>query len=74
MMKNLGVKPRYGWSIDPFGHSPTMAYLLQNAGFEAAVINRCDIIAVAAAVGASVCVDIIGIVDWEILCAFFFLH
>jgi alpha-mannosidase II len=37
----LTIVYRYGWSIDPFGHSPTMAFLLQNAGFEAAVINRC---------------------------------
>lgn len=36
----LGVRPRFGWSIDPFGHSPSMAYMLQRAGFDAIVINR----------------------------------
>lgn len=37
---NLGVRPRFGWSIDPFGHSPTMAYLLQRVGFDGIAINR----------------------------------
>ena len=31
--KNLGVKPEFGWAIDPFGHSPTMAYIMKQSGY-----------------------------------------
>lgn len=40
LQSNLNVTPTSAWSIDPFGHSPTMAYILQGAGFKRMVIGR----------------------------------
>ncbi|XP_068633290.1 alpha-mannosidase 2 [Battus philenor] len=37
---NLGVTPKIGWSIDPFGHGPTVPYLLDSSGLEGAIIQR----------------------------------
>uniref|UniRef100_A0A8C2GIJ6 mannosyl-oligosaccharide 1,3-1,6-alpha-mannosidase n=1 Tax=Cyprinus carpio TaxID=7962 RepID=A0A8C2GIJ6_CYPCA len=38
--KNLGVTPRSGWAVDPFGHSATMPYLLNRANISSMLIQR----------------------------------
>ncbi|XP_026680122.1 LOW QUALITY PROTEIN: alpha-mannosidase 2x, partial [Diaphorina citri] len=41
LKNNLGIQPRSGWSVDPFGHGATVPYLLKSSGFEGgAVIQR----------------------------------
>lgn len=35
-----GVKPHSGWAVDPFGHSPSMTYLLKGVGLQNMVIQR----------------------------------
>ncbi|CAG9782034.1 unnamed protein product [Diatraea saccharalis] len=37
---NLGITPKTGWSIDPFGHGPTVPYLLDKSGLEGTIIQR----------------------------------
>ncbi|XP_061590562.1 alpha-mannosidase 2 isoform X1 [Cololabis saira] len=40
LQTHLGVKPSSGWAVDPFGHSPSMTYLLKGAGLSNIVIQR----------------------------------
>ncbi|KAK3092289.1 hypothetical protein FSP39_000825 [Pinctada imbricata] len=40
LKKHLGVTPNVSWSIDPFGHSPTMAYLMRRNKMDAMVTQR----------------------------------
>ncbi|XP_070845355.1 alpha-mannosidase 2 [Chaetodon trifascialis] len=40
IQRHLGVKPSSGWAVDPFGHSPSMTYLLKGAGLQDMVIQR----------------------------------
>lgn len=37
---NLGVQPKIGWSIDPFGQCSTVPHFLASSGFDGAIIQR----------------------------------
>ncbi|EGD82499.1 hypothetical protein PTSG_03147 [Salpingoeca rosetta] len=38
--ETFGVVPATGWSVDPFGHTPTMAFINSKAGLKGMVIDR----------------------------------
>ncbi|XP_034735000.1 alpha-mannosidase 2x isoform X2 [Etheostoma cragini] len=38
--RNLGITPRSGWAVDPFGHSATMSYILKRANLTSMLIQR----------------------------------
>uniref|UniRef100_A0A8C7XYX0 Alpha-mannosidase n=1 Tax=Oryzias sinensis TaxID=183150 RepID=A0A8C7XYX0_9TELE len=38
--RNIGVTPRSGWAVDPFGHSATMPYLLKKSNLTSMLIQR----------------------------------
>ena len=38
--RTFGVTPRIGWTVDPFGHSSTMASLYAQMGFSAVFFAR----------------------------------
>lgn len=37
---NFNITPKSSWAIDPFGHSPTLPYILKKSGFENLLIQR----------------------------------
>ncbi|XP_073965162.1 LOW QUALITY PROTEIN: alpha-mannosidase 2-like [Choristoneura fumiferana] len=37
---NLGIVPKTGWSVDPFGHGPTVPYFLEKSGVKGTIIQR----------------------------------
>ena len=40
LLKEFGVRPRVGWSIDAFGHSAANAALFSDFGFDAFFMSR----------------------------------
>lgn len=42
LMRELGVRPRVAWHIDPFGASSTTPAMFADSGYDAFIINRID--------------------------------
>ncbi len=42
LYETFGVRPRFGWHVDPFGASATTPVLFALAGFDAHLISRID--------------------------------
>ncbi len=42
LMREFNVTPRFGWQLDPFGHSASMAKLFGDLGFEGVFFGRMD--------------------------------
>lgn len=40
LRKYLNITPTSSWAIDPFGHSPTLPYILKNSDFQNLLIQR----------------------------------
>ncbi|XP_037948464.1 alpha-mannosidase 2-like [Teleopsis dalmanni] len=40
LKQNFNITPINSWSIDPFGHSPTLPYILKQSGFQNLLIQR----------------------------------
>ncbi|KAH8359520.1 hypothetical protein KR093_007364 [Drosophila rubida] len=40
LKENFNITPTSSWSIDPFGHSPSLPYVLQRSGFKNLLIQR----------------------------------
>lgn len=40
LKQHFNITPTSSWAIDPFGHSPTMPYILRGSGFQNLLIQR----------------------------------
>ena len=40
LWQTLGIQPKASWSVDPFGHSGTQAYVLKASGIDSVAIMR----------------------------------
>ncbi|KAK0167162.1 hypothetical protein PV327_004595 [Microctonus hyperodae] len=40
LKSNLGITPKSGWAVDPFGHGGTIPYLLKASGLSGTIIQR----------------------------------